>query len=314
MQKRKWIRRIVPALVFIVVLLVSILLFVSSRMLPGEAVERDAIPAGGGKTVMVGGFTLWYKLYGEDSSGTPVVVLPGGGGLSSDYMESSLTFLAESHPVLFFDPRGCGRSEIKPDLSHYSIPIFADEMEMVRQLFFGDRQVILLTHSFGGIIAMQYAAEYTEQIEKLILISSVDSDYKPKMTDSYIKAGLPPGNQFEANNWYIQNIDTFFGPYFADPSKISIFGDTMTSFATQQHVGTEKHDLSARLIDINVPVLLLGGGNKEYPATPFAVSEKLYGLFPDAALEQFESSGHFLFAEESARFQLVVRSFLAESR
>lgn len=311
MKKRKWLRRTVLAVTLVAALLVSFLFYVYSLMLPAEAAQRKAVPAGGG-TVTIDGFELWYKLLSEDSDGTPVMVVPGGSGLSSDYMESALTFLCDSHPVLFFDPRGCGRSEIKPDLSNYSIRIFADEVEAVRQHFFGDREVIVLTHSFGGIIAMQYAAEYIGHIEKLILISSVDSDYKPKMTDAYIKAGLPPRDQLEANEWYIRNIDVFFGSYFEDPSKISIFQNTMTSFSVMQHVGGEKHDLSSRLIDINVPVLLLAGGDKEYPSTPFAISERLYTLFPDAKLEQFTGSGHFLFAEESERFQSEVRSFLTE--
>ena len=169
------------------------------------------------------------------------------------------------HPILFFDARGSGRSQIKADLSNYSISTFSEEIDAMRKTFFQDRKAIIMAHSFGGIVAMRYAADFTENLEKLVLIYSADPQYSPKLTMSYIKAGLPPRNQTEANEWLAGKINTIYAPYFQDVSYMKIFDNTTVTFAILQKVGGAKYDLSASLAEINIPVLLTVGGEKEYP-------------------------------------------------
>lgn len=287
-----------------------ILYYAVSLIIPSAAVQREAITAGGGNTVNIDGFDIWYTLYNAESSETPIIVVAGGGALSSDYMEESLQFLADTHPVLFFDSKGCGRSQIKPDLENYSVRIFSDGIEALRKHFFPDREIIVVAHSFGGLIAMDYTMNYAERVEKLILISSVNAAYKPGMTTAYFKAGLPPRNQLAANEWYAQNIDVFLGPYFQDSSAKAILGKTMASYAVMMKVGKSKLDLTPKIKNIAMPVLLLVGGEKEYPITGIDVAQKLESMLPNARLVQLAHSGHFLFAEENAKFQQLVNEFI----
>lgn len=286
------------------------LYYAVSLIIPSQAAQREAITAGGGKTVNIDGFDIWYTLYNEKSGATPIIVVAGGGALSADYMEESLQFLAETHPVLFFDNKGCGRSQIKPGLEHYSVQIFAESIEALREHFFPERDIIVVAHSFGGLIAMDYAMNYAEKVEKLILISTVHADYQPAMTTAYFKAGLPPGSQLAANEWYAQNIDIFLGPYFQDSSAKTIFDKTMASYAVMMHVGKSKLDLTPKASNLTMPVLLLAGAEKEHPLTTIEDARKLKSLLPNARLEQLMHSGHFLFAEENAEFQQRVNHFL----
>ncbi len=307
----KWLVCIVCA-----VLILGFALYHSfARLMPPKALQRPAITTEGGNTVNINGFDIWYTLYNAQSKETPIIVVAGGCALSSDYLEDSLLFLADTHPVLFFDSRGCGRSQIKPDLANYSIRIFAEEIEELRKHFFPDRNIAVMAHSFGGIIAMEYAADYPGSLQKLILVSSVSADYKPAVADSfvYFKTGLPPRDQWAANEWYIRHIDMFYGPYFQDVSKKTIFDKTMVSYATMMHMGKSKLDLTSRMKNINMPVLLLAGGEKEYPTTGIDIAKKLQKSLPNARLEQLIHSGHFLFAEENQEFRRMVNGFLDES-
>ncbi len=286
-KRQKHLPRWVIVIVGLVLILGGLLYYAISLVFPSQAVERAAMISGDGNTVSINGFDIRYRLYNAESENTPIIVVSGGGGLSSDYLEESLRFLEEEHPVLFYDARGCGRSQIKADLTNYSIQSFAKEIQDLKEYFFPSQKVMIVAHSFGGIVAMDYAADHSDDLEELILISSVDADYSPyspTMITSYFKTGLPPRNQSEANEWYMQHIDVFLGPYFQNEAARKILDSTIASYAVIMHVGPSKLDLSTKLKDVNAPVLVLVGGEKEHPLTGINTAQHLEEIFPNARL------------------------------
>ena len=90
---------------------------------------------------------------------------------------------------------------------------------------------------------MEYAAKYETSLEGLVLISSVYTDYKPQNTFAFLKTGLPPKNQIDANKWYMENIDAFLGGYFYNTQAKNIFSNTVTSYSVSAHVGGAKNDI-----------------------------------------------------------------------
>ena len=312
-KQSKRFPKVIVALVGIVLILGGSIWYMLSLIMPTQAVERAAITTEEGSTIAIGEFDIWYKLYSEDLESTPIIIVSGGCGLSSDYLEESLLFLAEKHPLLFYDARGCGRSQIKSGLSNYNIQLFADEVQDLKEYFFPDQKIILAAHSFGGVVAMNYAADHSDELERLILISSPDAYYSPPMINPYFKIGLPPHNQTEANKWYMRHIDAFLGSYFYNEEAKNIFKDTLASYAVIASVGSKKIDLSERLVDVDVPVLVLVGGEKEYPLSGIHSAENLARIFPNAKLEQVMNSGHFMFAEENEKFQQLVENFLCSN-
>lgn len=310
MKKQRNIQKKIAVVIGIVLLLAGCTWYAFSLLMPARAAERDAISTGGGSTVSIRGFDISYKLYNAESKNTPIIVISGGVGLSSDYLEESLSFLAEEHPLLFYDARGCGRSQMKADLANYSIQSFTDEVQDLKEHFFPEQKIILAAHSFGGIVAMNYAADHSDNLERLILMSSTDASYSPLMTNAYFKIGLPPHNQLEANKWYMRHINEFFGPYFDNEAAKDIFDNTTASYAVMTKVGSKKLDLSKRLINVDIPVLVLVGGEKEYPITGIDTARHLERIFPNATLEQVVNSGHFMFAEENDIFRQLVKDFL----
>ena len=286
--------------------------YISYRTMPPFAAERNALKTSYGDYLEFDDFNLWYEFLNPDSDKTPIIVIAGGSGLSSDYLEDSLQFLSDEHPLLFYDARGCGRSQIKKDLSHYSISKFADECKAIKDFFFPDRNVIVLAHSFGGLIAMEYAAKYEASLEGLVLISSVYADYKPQNTFAFLKTGLPPKNQDAANEWYMENIDAFLGGYFYNTQAKTIFSNTVTSYAVSAHVGGAKKDISEKVQGLEIPTLILVGEKNEHPLTTIDTAQKLNQLFLNSELHQIKHCGHFMFAEVPVVFQDIVLSWIQQ--
>jgi proline iminopeptidase len=67
-----------------------------------DATGRIAVPGG----------NVWYRVTG-DGPGTPLLLLHGGPGFPSQYLEP-LAALGDERPVIFYDQLGCGRSD-RPD-------------------------------------------------------------------------------------------------------------------------------------------------------------------------------------------------------
>lgn len=120
----------------------------------------------------------WYKVVGELSSGIPLVILHGGPGFPHYYM-LSLADLATSYdiPVIFYDQLGVGKSTYLPDKpsSFWTPELFIEELEnLLRHLNIDEFD--LLGHSWGGMLAAQFAATKSPKgLRKLIISNSTAS-------------------------------------------------------------------------------------------------------------------------------------------
>lgn len=116
---------------------------------------------------------LFYRAVGN---GLPLIVLHGGPGLSQDYLLPQLYKLAENNLVIFYDQRGSGKSlETKLDEKHININQFVEDLETLRTSL-GFDKFILMGHSWGGLLAMQYAIDHQENLIGLILLNTAPAD------------------------------------------------------------------------------------------------------------------------------------------
>lgn len=109
----------------------------------------------------------------------PLVALHGGPGISHSYMlphfELSSSF---GVPVILYDQIGIGRSTHAADKppSFWTPELFMDELENVLAHFGITEQYNLLGHSWGGMLAAQFAAERQPRgLEKLVLVGATAS-------------------------------------------------------------------------------------------------------------------------------------------
>lgn len=112
------------------------------------------------------------KLYFESSgNGQACVYLHGGPGYwSKSFQHFAHVLLEDNLKMIYFDQRGCGRSEHSPT-QDYTLNRLIDDLEELR-IFLGLNEWYLIGHSFGGILAVNYAYKYPERTKGLILTNA----------------------------------------------------------------------------------------------------------------------------------------------
>jgi len=123
-----------------------------------------------------GKFNVWTKRMGNNPR-IKVLLLNGGPGATHEYFECFESFMPqEGIEFIYYDQLGCGNSDNPKDTSMWDLPRFVEEVEQVRvALNLGKDNFYLLGHSWGGILAMQYALKYQDHLKGLIISNMMSS-------------------------------------------------------------------------------------------------------------------------------------------
>lgn len=113
------------------------------------------------------GRVLTYRAVG---AGSVLVCHPGGPGFSSWYF-GDLGGLGQHLSLMMLNPRGTGGSDRPRDPRAYGIEDYVVDLDEFR-IHLGLEQMNLFGHSFGGIVAMEYAAGHPKRVARLILASA----------------------------------------------------------------------------------------------------------------------------------------------
>jgi proline iminopeptidase len=117
-----------------------------------------------------GTWDVWTKTMGRNDQ-LKVLLLAGGPGISHEYMECFESFLPDAGiELIYYDQLGCGHSENPKDTSMWDLGRYVDEVEQLRiALGLDASNFILLGHSWGGILAMEYALKYQDRLKGLVI-------------------------------------------------------------------------------------------------------------------------------------------------
>lgn len=261
----------------------------------------------------------WYERPGATTT-VPLLVVSGGPGTDHRYLHAGGAFdrLAEHRRVIMFDQRATGRSSPAPEEPR--IDDWVSDIEAIRRAVGADR-MDLLGHSFGGYLALSYAAEHPERARRMVLVSPASPDptknvqlleqVYPERAARWrdVRASLP--DTFPA-----ETIELFFSMEFADPSWIDAYTDHVRGLRYNAAVNNAlrrdmaRRDLGARVDHVRAPVLLLHGRFDAVlaPATSWALHQTL----PDSRFRIIERSGHMPFIERPDDFLEAVVEFLQE--
>ncbi|MBS1566401.1 MAG: proline iminopeptidase-family hydrolase, partial [Bacteroidetes bacterium] len=123
-----------------------------------------------------GVFNVWTKRVGNNPK-IKLLLLNGGPGATHEYFECMENFLPkEGIEFIYYDQLGCGNSDNPKDTSMWDLPRFVEEVEQVRSaLQLDSSNFYLLGHSWGGILAMQYALKYQQHLRGLIISNMMAS-------------------------------------------------------------------------------------------------------------------------------------------
>lgn len=138
------------------------------------------IQTGGVKVIPIetpkGKFNVWTKSIGNNPK-IKLLLLNGGPGATHEYFECFENFLLpEGFEIVYYDQLGCGLSDDPKDTSMWDLSRYVEEVEQVRTaLGLNKDNFYLLGHSWGGILAMQYALKYQDNIKGLIISNMMSS-------------------------------------------------------------------------------------------------------------------------------------------
>src|ERR1041384_5496351 len=123
-----------------------------------------------------GNFNVWVKRFGNNPR-IKVLLLHGGPAATHQYMEVFESFFPkEGFEFYEYDQLGCGNSEKPTDTSLWVLDRFVEEVEQVRQAIKADStNFYILGNSWGGILGMQYALKYQNNMKALLVANMMAS-------------------------------------------------------------------------------------------------------------------------------------------
>ena len=272
--------------------------------------------------------------YSYGSGDDVVLCLNGGPGLPCDYLRDPHICLAgHGYRMVTFDQLGTGESDKPTDGALWSIERYAREVEAVRRgLDLG--KIILLGHSWGGWLSVEYAVTYPENLRALVL-EDTGADMPHLVSElNRLRAALGPETvammqRHEAEGTLdhpeYQAAITILN--YRHVCRLDIWPDVLTSafecinmpiYETMQgpnefvYTGNLKN--WTRLDDlgrVTVPTLITVGKYDEL--TP-ACALKMKHALPNAEVKVFPNSSHCPFYEEPEQYYPVLLGFLARCR
>lgn len=127
-------------------------------------------------TTPVGAFKVWTKRFGNNPR-IKILLLHGGPAMTHEYMECFESFFPkEGFEFYEYDQLGSYYSDQPRDSSLWTIERFVDEVEQVRKAIGADSSnFYVLGNSWGGILGMEYALKYQDNMKALIVANMVAS-------------------------------------------------------------------------------------------------------------------------------------------
>jgi proline iminopeptidase len=277
----------------------------------------------GGKTFTASGTTIYYEVRGG-GSGTPLFIANGGPGFDHSYLHVSDVWdkIAQSRPVVFWDQRGNGRSGALKTGQSCTLADQIADLEALRA-HLGYEKIDLLGHSWGGYLAMAYAARHPERIAHLVILDSA----APKWQDTrfLFEDVFPEVVERQKGLSYAMTLGdeaavaTYLREYMSmlclSPEKRDAWLAAAPSFAYNRAVNQTinadlaRFDLNPELPKFNFPTLV-GTGRYDFNVAP-STAFHIHKAIPGSRFVVFERSGHLPFFEEPEAFQRALEEFLA---
>jgi len=250
---------------------------------------------------------LHFEAVGE---GRPLIILHGLLG-SADNWRSMSRRLGAHYQVFAVDLRNHGRSP-HSDIFDYDVMV-ADLREFVEQQAL--TRIMLLGHSIGGKVAMQFAIDYSEQVDRLVIVDIGPKPYEP--SQRYILEAL-------------RSLDLTRCKSFADVDAAlaaEVSGESLRQFLLKNLARDENGRLRWKVhleaIDRNYdklarglapgrtfdkPTLFIRGGRSNYIEDDDALL--IRQIFPRAEIATLPEAGHWVHVDLPEEFFQTVLNFL----
>ena len=268
------------------------------------------------------GHRISYRIGGKQ--GAPLLLLVHGITNSSETWEPVLPLLAPHFRLIAPDLLGHGDSD-KPR-GDYSLGAAASLMRDL-MLALDHERATIVGHSLGGGIAMQFAYQFPERVERLALISSGGLGREVSLL---LRAATLPGSEYvlpllvsdplikggDAVGRFLGKIGLGVGRDVAEMAAGLASLQDIEARKAFVHTARSVIDVGGQLVDATdklylaeaLPTLLVWG--ERDPIIPAKHGVRAHELMPGSRLELFENAGHFPHHDDPIAFAAVLRDFI----
>lgn len=251
----------------------------------------------------------------------------GGIGLGADSLTSGLEGLAKTFDLVFYDHRGCGKSDAAPN-SSYTLDEFTNDLiEIVNKFSNGNLRGVF-AHSLGGMVAIRALASSPNLFDFAIIANSAIDDSwraaaaKAVETLTDVAAVNSASKRFDDENQnsdYLRNLAVEYGPiYFPELSSeeskkqmnlFSFRADSVTFASNYVYPGM---NLSKEAATIKQPTLVIAA--ERDVVVPKVCQEKMSDLLPNGNLVVIKGAGHFPFITKKIEFETSITQWWEKTK
>lgn len=271
--------------------------------------------------------TLTRRVRGVDlferriGGGPPVIVLHGGPGAHHDYLLPGFDRLGNGRTLIYYDQRGGGRSPVPRDVPVGWTEQVAD-LETLREIW-GIERLTLLGYSWGGLLAMLYAIQHPEKVERLGLVSPapVYREMRIVFEERFQARNLSPAIQaaraalresgLRETDQAAHAAKLFalaVAGYFHDPARAVELTPFRITARTQEEVWTSlgDFDLRPQLRQLSLPALVVHGHDDPIPVESARTTAECL----QAPIHLIPACGHVPHVEAPEEFVAALDPFL----
>jgi len=311
-------------------LILTSLVFAGALLLPTGLLRSQDGAKAHESYVGVGGAELYAR---ELGNGPPILILHGGPDFNQSYMLPEMDLLADKYHLIYYDQRGRGKSadHVRPE--DVTLASDTEDIEKVRQHFHLD-SMTLLGHSWGIVLALEYALKYPQRVSHVILMNpgpasrddyvQLRKDWMEKRPEEMAKrkaiADTPAykeGDPEAVTAYYRihfkpalarqEDYEKLIARMHADFTKEGVLkARAVEDRLMQDSWARSDFDLLPQLKSLKIPTLVLSGDHEFIPA---ASAEHIAQAIPGAKLTVLKGCGHFTFMECPATVHDEVDSF-----
>jgi proline iminopeptidase len=286
--------------------------------------------------VPAAGASLYAREVGR---GQPIIVLHGGPDFDHTYLRPDLDRLSDSFRLVYYDQRGRGRSGdgVKP--ADVTLASDVADVDRVRE-HFQLSSTAVLGHSWGTLLALEYAIRHPERVSHLILMNPAPAsaaDYRQFRKERLQKLGadLDRLRAAAATDGYKAGDPDAVAAYYRIHFKAALrrpedyerlMKSMRPSFTTADAVLKARHvedrlmadtwssdgyDLLPKLRGLTIPTLVVYG---DHDFIPSFVAEHIAQAVPSAQLVTMEECGHFAYLECPGPVRKEIDAFFRKTR
>ncbi len=267
---------------------------------------------------------IGYETYGTKGAALPVIAVNGGPGLSHAYMLVNDLWrqVAKRRLVVFYDQRGTGASKHMQPGAPQDMDAQVADLEAVRAKL-GLEKVAVVGDSYGGMLAMAYAAAHPEHVAKLVLSDSAAPSWKsmvhvlpeafPDIEEEDAAEQKKLGGTTDAAAQ--ASLRNHFRMIFYSPAKRDAYMAKAHDLHFEPAVNaaisqaTANLDLTPKLAGFTSFPTMVITGRYDLNVAPLTAWRIAHAI-PKARFVVFEKSGHLPSYEEPAKYKTVLEGFL----